>query len=289
MAITDPLNQEDELQPATGIVSSTMEPAAAEPTTPQVTEPVTAAAPVAPAAGEFKAPEIKPVATQVAPEQETVEGRLAALTEKGSKYTELARADAMREANTRGLINTTMAAGAGTEAAIRAALPIAQQDAQTYAETRLANKRAEDEFLRNRQSANLNIEVAAIDTQLKTKFETIMQDQRFSDESKTQVVGVMNDIIRDTQQQIATIGTTDRSAEQQAGAIKVLEQNRDAQLAVYEDLLGSFNDWEWGIDFTPETVESPPPPSPPPPVETIEEPSIRSLGPSTRRGRGEGD
>jgi len=211
--------------------------------------PATEAAPVEP----YKAPEVKPVTTQVDAPTETVESRLNTLTAKGSKYTDLARKDTMREANTRGLINSTMAAGAGTEAAIRSALPIAQQDAKTFTDTRMANQAAENTFLKNRQSANLNMEVAGMDSKLKTQFEKTMQDERFSDEAKIQIVTTINSIMTDTQDQITAVGLSDRSAVQQSEAIDQIRRSRDAQIAVYEDLLKSFNDWEWSTDFTPET------------------------------------
>jgi hypothetical protein len=364
----------------------------------------------------YKAPTTTPITTEVDAGTETVENRLNDMTAKGSRYTNLAASDARRQANTRGLVNSTMAGAAGTEAAIRAALPIAQQDAQTYTQTRFKNQDVGNRFLENRQNTNLNKESAAhasglklgemdeasrltrgemrlgdelqsgqmrlgsslsreestllnelqmkrdnnaaslsaeenqqladlqairdaalsglsreenellndltmkrdqglaeltaeenaqlnelqmkrdsalseqsmerdshlnqlsidrdnnsaelnkelsafentlqesrmvLDAELKTAFEQTMQDDRFGDEAKMQIVTTMNNIVRDTQQQIVTIGTSDRSAKQQAAAIKAAEANRDATLAVYQKLLDGFNDWDWGTDFTP--------------------------------------
>lgn len=243
----------------------------------------------------YKAPEAKPVTTQVDAGQETVEERLNKLTATGSNYTNLAKQDAMRSANSRGLINSSMAAGAGTEAAIRSALPIAQQDAKTYTDTRLTNQNTENDFLKNRQSADLNMETAAqasnlqrgeakwqneldmtrdtnstelnksleilqsslrmdeeeFSTNLKTQAEQILSDAKFSDEIKLQYVNSINTIVRDTQQQITDIGLSDRSPAQQATAIRLANESRDAQLAVYQDLLTSFPDWQWSADFTP--------------------------------------
>ena len=91
-------------------------------------------------ANEFKAPTVTPVTTEVDAATETVQERMTDLNLRNSKFTNLNRTDAQREANTRGLINTTMAGAAGVEAGIRASLPIAQQDATTYSDTRLANQ-----------------------------------------------------------------------------------------------------------------------------------------------------
>ena len=310
-----------------------------------------------PATG-FKAPTTKPITTEVDAKTETVENRLTDLTASGSKYIEQARGDAQRSANTRGLINSSMAGASGVEAAIRSALPIAQQDATTFTDTRRANQDTQNRFLENRQSADLNIEAAArgselnreeavigselakgemvlgsalnqeestllndltmkrdqglaeltaeenqqladleakrdaslhqfdierdrlsaglnedlarlestlkqnemvLDADLKLGLETALNDERFSDEMKLQMVSTMNNIIRDTQQQIVEVGLSDRTAAQQAAAIELIQDNRDAELAVYEDLLSSFNDWDWGLDFTPGRTTTPPP------------------------------
>jgi len=306
--------------PQQGIIKNQLTPPiepAVEPTA-QPVQQVAQPTEVTPPADEYKAPTVQPITTQVDVPTETVESRLSDITAKGSRYTDLAKADAIRQANTRGLINTTMAGAAGTEAAIRAALPIAQQDAKTFVDTRMMNQQQLNEFLKNRQSANLNIETAAqasglrvgemevenqlninrdinsaalneqlsafesalkqtemtLDNELRTGFETTLQDARFSDEAKMQIVTTMNNIMRDTQEQITQVGLSDRSAAQQVSAINMIQQSRDAELAVYQDLLSSFNDWEWSTEFTPkqtasttaESVLSPPPTEPPPSV-----------------------
>ena len=64
---------------------------------------------------------------------EGVSGRITGLLRDGSKYIEQARGRASRAANKRGLMNSSIAAGAGEAAAVDAALPIAQGDAQLAA------------------------------------------------------------------------------------------------------------------------------------------------------------
>lgn len=79
---------------------------------------------------------VPPAAPSVTPrtitEGETVEGRLSKILSTGSPLITEARQGAVETAAARGLQNTTIAAGAGERAAIQSALPIAQQDAQTY-------------------------------------------------------------------------------------------------------------------------------------------------------------
>ena len=63
---------------------------------------------------------------------ETVAGQLHSLLSSGNPYVERAKSGARDTANQRGLLNTSMAAGAGEAAAIDAALPIASADANVY-------------------------------------------------------------------------------------------------------------------------------------------------------------
>ena len=91
-------------------------------------------------------------------------------------------------------------------------------------------------------------------TELKTRADLILNDAKFSDEMKLQYVSTINNIMRDSQQQIVDIGMSDRSAAQQAQAIELVNKQRNAQIAVYEDLLKTFDDWNWGTDFTPTTT-----------------------------------
>jgi hypothetical protein len=60
------------------------------------------------------------------------------LLSAGSPYLEAAKQKAMATANSRGLLNSSMAATAGEKAAIESALPIATQDATTQANAEMA-------------------------------------------------------------------------------------------------------------------------------------------------------
>jgi len=59
----------------------------------------------------------------------SVADEMSGLLSEGSPYLDIAQADAMQAANSRGLLNSSLAAGAGTAAAIEGALDIASQDA----------------------------------------------------------------------------------------------------------------------------------------------------------------
>lgn len=76
--------------------------------------------------------DLTPSLRSVDPAKETVAGQLNSILSSGSPYLESARAGARETANSRGLLNSSMAAGAGESEAIKAALPIASADASVY-------------------------------------------------------------------------------------------------------------------------------------------------------------
>lgn len=69
----------------------------------------------------------------VDPERSTVAGQLGTLLGSESPYIREARRRSAAAGEARGMLNTSMAAGAGELAAIQGGLPIAAQDASTYA------------------------------------------------------------------------------------------------------------------------------------------------------------
>jgi hypothetical protein len=72
----------------------------------------------------------------------TVAGQLQSLLSSDSPYIQESRRQATEQAGSRGLLNSSIAAGAGQRAAIQSALPIAQQDAQTYTQFGLKEQEA---------------------------------------------------------------------------------------------------------------------------------------------------
>ena len=85
-----------------------------------------------------------PSLTTVNTDTDTVSAQLDTILGKDSPYITRARAGATQTANSRGLVNSSIAAGAGEAAAIDAALPIAMQDANTFSTTRLTNQGAQN-------------------------------------------------------------------------------------------------------------------------------------------------
>jgi len=84
---------------------------------------------------------------------ETVSGQLKALLNTDSPYIQQARTSAAQYANSRGLINSSIGAGAGESAAIAAGLPIASADASIYGNVSAANQGFQNQALTNEAQA----------------------------------------------------------------------------------------------------------------------------------------
>lgn len=74
----------------------------------------------------------KPVGDYMNAATDTVAGQMNTLLSSDNPYIKLNEDKAIEQASGRGLLNTTIASGAGRDAAIRSALPIASQDATAY-------------------------------------------------------------------------------------------------------------------------------------------------------------
>ena len=88
--------------------------------------------------GTNEAPIYKAPKTYTPSKDATVEGRMTGLLDSGSKYIRSARHRGMEEAQSRGLLNSSMAAGAAEKAAIESALPIVSQDAGAFHQAGMA-------------------------------------------------------------------------------------------------------------------------------------------------------
>jgi len=85
---------------------------------------------------------------QVQPNQ-TVQSQLQDIIANDSPLMQQARARALQTANQRGLLNSSMAVTAGDSALYDAAMPIAQQDASTYADAAKFNTGEQNTFARD--------------------------------------------------------------------------------------------------------------------------------------------
>lgn len=90
---------------------------------------------------------------------ELVENRLSGLLNQSNPYIQNARRRGMETASRRGLGNSSISAGASERAAIESAMPIAQQDAQTYFQSRTNNQNALNQnLMQEREISNRMLE-----------------------------------------------------------------------------------------------------------------------------------
>ena len=99
----------------------------------------TPATPAAPPQDLEPVREYTPINQEIDPTQTTA-GLLTSLLDSENPYIKRARGRAMLNANSRGLLNSSIAGASAEAAAIDAAMPIAQQDAQIYQNQQLANQ-----------------------------------------------------------------------------------------------------------------------------------------------------
>ena len=126
------------INPATG----QEDPNYVDPTAPTgigTTPPTTTAAPTTTTPGLISATPPSTAAQWNVTDQQTVENRIKGLISADSPLMQQAAAKATGQMNAKGLLNSSMAVGAGQDAVMSAALPIAQQDATTYANAAAAN------------------------------------------------------------------------------------------------------------------------------------------------------
>ena len=120
-------------------------------------------------AGNYK-PEIYDSTNWNTNPSQMVQGQLTNIIASDSPLIQQAKTGALQQMNQRGLINSSMAIGAGQDAVIRNALPIAQQDATTNANSAQFNANAQTR------------QISSMPTQL-TKLANLMQTlitQQFS-------------------------------------------------------------------------------------------------------------
>lgn len=123
-------------------------------TTPQNTLTLENVEPYVPGQAQSASGYIEPGMFQPGPES-TVAGQMEGLLAKESPYMQAARTKGLEHANSRGLLNSSLAGEASQKAAIESALPIAQQDASTYSQAGLSKQ----EF--DQDQAMVDIQAAA--------------------------------------------------------------------------------------------------------------------------------
>lgn len=208
-------------------------------TVPSITQP----AATIPAPSITQVQKTTPQAVDVTPEQ-TVEGRTQGIIASNSPLMQLAESRAMQQANGRGLINSSLAAGAGQAAVLDAATGIAKQDAATHANAATVNaKAANDSQLANQDAVNKaatanlgvagNLNIANLEAQYKNLTQASSSAASIMNNTQTMVNNIMQDKTLDAAAKQSAIDTYNANARKSIQMIGALAG--DVDLSVYLD------------------------------------------------------
>ena len=182
-----------------------------------------------------------------------VENRIAGLLNQNNPYMQAARTSGLQTAQARGLLNSSMAGEAAQAAAIKAAFPIASQDATTFGTAGMANQNATNEA--SKLSAELGSRQLISDNTLRSQ-ENIARANNESSQltasaaiEATQLANMgstMAELMAKNNAAVNAINTSDMSPEDKQAQIYQIEvgtRNASAAaLAVYglgiEEILG---------------------------------------------------
>jgi hypothetical protein len=169
-------------------------------------------------------------------EVDTVQGQLTQLLDKNGAFMQRAVAKSNEQANARGLINSSIAASAGTAAAIDSALPIAQADASIRADSRNRNQDAFNQASQfNVDQANqfgkikLQGDITTAENQRQREFET---GERVGTQEFTSAENVAQRIFQERITQLEQGGMDRRQAEQLATQERQAELDRQQQTSL---------------------------------------------------------
>jgi hypothetical protein len=231
---------------------------------PRTTQPV-----VSPSAYGNLQQEYKPVLQrEVNAKTETIEGRIGNILarDEAGNYTNDAVRQAVERATQqfakRGLVNTSMAAQAGQEAAIAKAIEIAGPDAERYFQQGRANQDASNTFARDetqqgyteRNNVNQwNQDAWMQDRRIASDEYLNVLDQQFRDRMLTKeqafnlrqnYVTAQDRVSQSYQRMVDTINTSQMEPEEKTAAIANAAQIRDSESAYINSIFAKQPEWQ---------------------------------------------
>lgn len=127
---------------------------------------------------------------QTVSDKSLVQNQVKDIVSSGSPLMTLAETEAKKQANKRGLLNSSIAVGAGQEAVLKQALPIAQQDAGTFADADRNNAAAENtskQFNAGSQQQNSQFNSGSANTQSNIKLQGEIQKELAAIQANSQM------------------------------------------------------------------------------------------------------
>lgn len=207
-----------------------------------------------PAAGTPAPPAMPPSVQTMKPSnvnftEETVEGRLGQILttdQKGNYTSPVVRQSVDRQNqvfNARGMLNSSMAAQAGQEAAIAKAIDIAAPDANTYAQT--AEQQRQRDFQAAEEQKGRDFQSTETQKDRDYKEQVRLDEQVFSLRKDYQ--NAVQDISTNFQKMVDTINASSMTPADKSVAIAQAQSVRDGEVAYQNNLYAKMPAWknEW--------------------------------------------
>lgn len=165
------------------------------------------------------------------PTKGTVEGRLQGLLENPNPVMKKAEAGAMRGANARGLLNSSISAEAGQSALIGAAMPIAQQDADTYRQmyAKDAEYDMEKDFEFQSQRFQKMMQSMTLDVEQRMQERGIASDERMQERGIAAEKNLQDKLLA-AQEKIKTLEISSEEKQMMASAYSAVVNNIITQI-----------------------------------------------------------
>ena len=216
----------------------------------------------------------------------TVENRMTGLLSSESPYMNAARSKAMRTANQRGLLNTTMAAGAGEKAAIESAMPIATQDASYLQNSAIKSQEADLQSGLYEKQGEISKDIATHEGGIARELEGIVQqganfrqqaeldmkkvlaEMELGNNEKTAYAGAVTDMGDRFMAELNNIQRDPNvSTAAKTAAIATLQQAYRQNLQTISSIYSVSIEWEglpgYDVESVKEVAAAPPPPTGP--------------------------
>jgi len=192
----------------------------------------------------------------VTPDQ-TVEGRLKGLLSDENPLVQMARTQGLESANARGLLNSSLGAQAGALAHYQYAMPVAQADAQTYANAARANADNDTQVsvsnaALNQQSALANqaAENAFRELERRIQQDNLTIDKQSVEAMKQNYTATIAAAERQMQQFIQTIQASDIPVDQKQSQVTAAMQSFNNTIGLLGRTYSAMPGWvsEWSLE-----------------------------------------
>lgn len=157
--------------------------------------------------------------------KDTTQGQLKGLLETPNPIMELAKNNAMQSANSRGLLNSSIASTAGERALIESALPIAQNDASAYLNTGMTNTAAANSAAAfNASAANQADQSAMAAQNAESQFARNLTADRYKTDKQIDTNVMMNNLDNATKNNLARIESDYKTTMQSSASATTMYQ-----------------------------------------------------------------